>query len=115
MKANELRVGNWVELYGSLTVIHRTDFAICKCHHGIAVDKGNPITLTEDWFKKFGFELFGKDDPWDMYWTHKALVGSIDNVSRIYNLGRIQIKYVHQLQNLFFAMTGEELIINHNK
>ena len=24
---------------------------------------------------------------------------------------RIQIKYVHQLQNLYFALTGEELIL----
>jgi hypothetical protein len=25
---------------------------------------------------------------------------------------RIKIQYVHQLQNLYFALTGEELILN---
>lgn len=56
--------------------------------------------LTRDWRKEpsyhFGIEYTDSPDPND------------DGV--VYNFS-FEIKYVHQLQNLYFALTGEELII----
>jgi hypothetical protein len=74
-----------------------------------------PIELTEEWLLKLGLEKIG-------IWTFSLnLVGNLD---LIYYLGEkgwsiglksysdfSNLKYVHQLQNLYFALTGEELII----
>ena len=89
----------------------------------VSLDKPNynPIPLDEEWLKKFGFEY--DDDHSDNYHdtninkelflsinldTHNALIGSdydwTNAVARIEN--------VHQLQNLYFALTHKELTIN---
>lgn len=46
---SEARVGNIVDLYGSTATIQRDDFN----GFGIAIDKGEPIELTEEWLIKF--------------------------------------------------------------
>jgi hypothetical protein len=75
-----------------------------------------PIPLTEEWLLKFGLEKIG-------IWTFSLnLVGNLD---LIYYLGEkgwsiglksysdfSNLKYVHQLQNLYFSLTGKELTIN---
>lgn len=63
-----------------------------------------PIPITEEWLLKFGFE---KDN---MYWIDDTNIGFT-----FYKNGKIEwnqpkhIKYVHELQNLYFALTGKEL------
>jgi len=68
-----------------------------------------PIPLTEEWLLKFGYKLYH-----DYVWVNDNtdVLGRIDkfkdDVARsIYP--RLEIKYVHQLQNLYFALTGKEL------
>lgn len=72
-----------------------------------------PIDLTEDWLLKFGFEkissnVFRRND-------YDVLLTKIETRLVICNYMDIppsaKLKYVHQLQNLFFALTGEELKI----
>lgn len=62
-----------------------------------------PIPLTEEWLLMFGF------NGWDIGHYTLALTNGnffhIDNESPIAR----NVKYVHQLQNLYFALTGEEL------
>jgi hypothetical protein len=74
-----------------------------------------PIPLTEEWLLKLGLEKIG-------IWTFSLnLAGNLD---LIYYLGEkgwsiglksysdfSNLKYVHQLQNLYFALTGKELTI----
>jgi hypothetical protein len=74
-----------------------------------------PIPLTEEWLLKLGLKKIG-------IWTFSLnLVGNLD---LIYYLGEkgwsiglksysdfSNLKYVHQLQNLYFALTGKELTI----
>ena len=115
MKASELRLGNWVEclsstqqvqgvkMYGDcsevdLTAIHWIDDVDIK-----------PIPLTEEWLLKFGFETKDKVF-WDVgnFRVGQDRWGGYDYVSRRVD---IDLKYVHQLQNLYFALTGEELTI----
>lgn len=95
-----------------------------------------PIQLTEEWLLKFGFvkennrqstkhsEYFSKEiydckysfsfayfrDDWGFY--HSYTDAPNDNDNNKYDFISCGIKYVHQLQNLYFALTGEELTIN---
>lgn len=81
----------------------------------------SPIPLTEQWLLKFGFEPYNepgaikfikdKDRYTSLYifnagdfWS--PVINRIDE-KRIFEL--YGIKHVHQLQNLFFALTGTEL------
>lgn len=69
----------------------------------------NPIQLTEEWLIRFGFEkvnsdyiLFKNDNLLMLSSSFRLLADDGYSMS-------IKIKYVHQLQNLYFALTGEEL------
>jgi len=74
-----------------------------------------PIQLTEEWLLKFGFELLCRKSPdgykdtiFSMqkpYWTLMQL----DKGWGVQFWQGNKLEYVHQLQNLYFALTGEEL------
>lgn len=84
-----------------------------------------PIQLTEEWFERFGFGK--KEYPTGVVWhigfnnlTHGYLFDlvwlespELINAPNLpfYKNGRHTIYYVHQLQNLYFALTGEELTL----
>ena len=124
MKASELRLGNLFIEEHSDKIIEVIGLEKIKItFSGLFLDKwqAKPIPLTEEWLLKFGFEkensLYVIDK--DKYHTFSILVGGIsfpfiksnDKAIRE-NFSFYGIKYVHQLQNLYFALTGEELIIN---
>lgn len=72
------------------------------------------ITLTPEILKKFGFVYWELDidctDPKDAYWVHPKMKFAINNLYwTVQKIGK-RVKYLHQLQNLYFALTGEELI-----
>ena len=111
MKANELRIG--LTFYAKSLEkkeweTHSLDaFTICQAINNEINIK--PIPLTEEWLLKFGFEITKASV------THNHTF-SIDNF-KVNNLLRggqfwyreVELKYVHQLQNLYYALTGEEL------
>lgn len=109
MKANELRLGNLVAYEPT---IDDWEEIIVKCGNiiqcEISPDSFIPIPLTEEWLLKFGFEKVGfqfiKDGIElfpirDLYYRGNFPIKS-------------DIKYVHQLQNLYFALVGKELKLN---
>ena len=119
MKANELRVGNLVTTGGveqyvmSIDIDDPTEHRINDCQE-IAYQ---PIPLTEDWLVKFGFEL-GNDEWYDLVipnglflsveqYTFNVVIGQGVQFSHALT----KLKSVHQLQNLYFALTGEDLTI----
>ena len=130
MKANELRIGNLLRFNNLIEperIIKVTGrFLIPFTTNGNNVNNYfQPIPLTEEWLMKFEFEKHPTKD----YYYHdcgeyvirvviNAFSGTIDNdsswfisiqtgfASQPVTLVR---KYVHQLQNLYFALTGEEL------
>ena len=117
MKANELRVGNWVEKteikYSGLKLYH-SEIAINDLIHASSL---KPIPLTEEWLLKFGFEKMG--DKFSLK-NKKAGVFRFVKTSGNIIVGELEhgrnsisefITYVHQLQNLYFALTGEELTL----
>jgi len=130
MKANVLRIGNHIEYYMEDSQDERQKWweldvvdAETILHFQSYPDDTDyrPIPLTEEWLIKFGFE---KDDTGvDMFdqdyheWYQKEfpIIGVLCQSSdKEYlfdeNTDKLRIKYVHQLQNLYFALTSEELI-----
>ncbi len=102
MKANELRIGNYVHMDMSIDDIEVVRLKIGDLAlFAIEARELYPIPLTEEWLLKFGLMSI------------KTELGLWNNGDAIYfNYGfekSIQLKYVHQLQNLYFALTGEEL------
>ena len=103
MKANELRIGNFYDNNGFVSVVSpNTIEEVWNAERSWV----KPIPLTEEWLLKFGFENGN-------YFTlNNVIIYKHDKYRYKYNYGQIWVKYVHQLQNLYFALTNEELIIN---
>lgn len=128
MKAQELRIGNYVNFDNNICKIDGIcGFAIVRMDAGYTIDSQlhhiKPIPLTEDWLLKFCFKEIGKTKVYIIYdimqvhlqWCDKKLfwVGCFESERSYFPLddSLFHIKYVHQLQNLFFALTGTELTI----
>ena len=136
MEAKELRIGNWVTGFlGDKQIKHFVKdivnfegFDNHECNH---IDVLHPIPLTEDWLLKFGFDKkdivhsdktistdcfvlgnivldkgFHKDSKYYMFCLFP--IGEPKKNHQYVN----SIKHVHSLQNLYYALTSEELTIN---
>jgi len=119
MKAQELRIGNFIQdskgkvqkIYPSLliSIIEGT------------INFGKPILLTCEWLEKFGFKKIHSMYPvFDGSYSFE--IEDVINLSQrkdgfqffiedeIYGCSvNVKLQHVHQLQNLYFALTGEEL------
>ncbi len=108
MKANELRIGNYV--YDTLGKVNKIDLEaithIVKEPH----NQVKPIPLTEEWLLKFGFERSGLYNVKDEVYVYDEYGLTDTGFEYRFNYTQIKLKYVHQLQNLYFALTGKELI-----
>ena len=119
MRANELRIENYVH-YGpdkELACVKEIgkECVVFKCYDLETYDKIAPISLTEEILLKCGFEkmktfsgIFSykmKQGCIQIYWSrdHECYI--------LENLSWVCIKYLHQLQNLYFALTNGELEI----
>lgn len=136
MKANELRVGNLVFRANAWDAITKeplmfSDWPYCvdsinSLQIGIydfpdfdgcfdvPIKDISPIPLTEEWLLKADFEkeiyneytdIYNKF-PLQLFWN---TANSFEYFHKQFGGKFIKIQYVHQLQNLYFALTGEEL------
>lgn len=112
MKKNELRIGNYIR--GKSDPEKRISPAGIVCIEGSDLFEGVP--LTEEWLIKFGFER----QPFDHENNKDYKLGNIfiqehtevnDFICCNTSPDFIKIEHVHQLQNLYFVLTGEELTI----
>ena len=77
-----------------------------------------PIPLTEEWLLKFGFRMkAGKFrlpslSGYHFFSLQNPFMAEHDGGFVPSVLCEYTLKYVHQLQNLYFALTGEEIKIN---
>lgn len=152
MKANELRIGNWVKIKDKIfedgwetgyDIYKTNEFQItgfndgssmkgCKVicfyeipgkafggfiHSGCRDIDIDPIRLTEEWLEKFSFE-FDQDYGMFGFFNKHHVVYKCDDGSFEFHPFctndkdcHIKLEYVHQLQNLCFALTGEELTL----
>lgn len=123
MKPGELRIGNWINRNGTADKITGYDLwhseQLNDACHLVEWNSLNPIPLTEEWLLRFGFER--SSDMYEFYhikilneWTRifyntKHQVAEL--IISMHGVVIKHIKYVHQLQNLHFTLTGKELPI----
>ncbi|MEN5306801.1 hypothetical protein ABE425_04755 [Chryseobacterium cucumeris] len=100
----ELRLGNKVLRNGIIVTVDNQTFWDVEKYP----DQYEPIELNEDWLLKFGFHKVQYS-----FWINGLAVHNNTPFEFyiLYEQNRTYIKYVHQLQNLYFALTGEELKI----
>jgi len=121
MKATELRIGNLAidttegfagRKNRTIEVSHEVIYSIA-CGN----DYWKPVPLTEEWLERFGFEQM-KLYTGDNCFVKEKFCVLCDGQLKNYDLRltfdsdqtiRVELDYVHQLQNLYFALTGEEL------
>ena len=110
IKANELRIGNLIILpNGDIGKISYHEIRLMV----VAIEKPDyqPIPLTEEWLLKFGFQWKNfafRDGTFTVRFQKEFYVYlSLEGVRPI----QIKLEHCHQLQNLYFALTGEELTI----
>jgi hypothetical protein len=124
MKATELRIGNLVNYKIVDELDERKEwFEPCEID---AVDLQvidsdyQPIPLTEEWLLRFGFKIY--KDPETVFYeitfdkiaNYKFCINRKIGFGIFYyenNFSTTQIDSIHSLQNLFFALTNEELTL----
>ena len=134
MKAEELRIGNYVscmyyddnnnEIWEDTTIlcIDGTGGDIAEYKFWFEGSSNEEIyhetkliQLTEEWILRFGFNLNGHRLFERLSLTKNGFTIEFEISGDICNcyleMIGIEIQYVHQLQNLYFALTGEELIL----
>ena len=122
---NELRIGNYINNYNKVLSI-TDDGLLCTGLSIIGVviiENPKPIPLTEEILLKCGFEWSiqhqaHKHEKFkyviDFYNSHPQFNSSVCFLNKEHRRGEnlICIQYLHQLQNLYFALTNEELTVN---
>ena len=117
MEAKELRIGNLIYINHKQAINQSSKKFTLTCMMDLVVNgtgskfSYNPILLTEDWLIKFGFRKYNNKNHFKKHW-----VSGFININGIfcllsYNQRHHNITYVHQLQNLYFALTNKELTI----
>lgn len=108
MKATDLRIGNLViDHLGDEAQVSHFSFSV---YDSIPSTMPSGIPLTEEWLIKFGFVLYGGADKFadrDDFWQ----IENDEHGGWYCDHLELSIKHVHQLQNLYFALTNEELTI----
>jgi hypothetical protein len=133
MKASELRIGNYV--YDAFNEVRTINYVlICN----VEKMRLTPIPITEEWLLRFGFEDYQKTENPDylnefgqewhkiyfngFYYMHNdrgkgyemSISGACYDESTGLHSFSNPIEFVHHLQNLYFALTGEELVLTNN-
>ncbi len=132
MKVTELRVGNLASHNEEVLKIGIIDFG--EFEHSNLLEELEPIPLSEIWLKNLGFDvervyeghtkkvvsltcyIMGWYVTWEKFIIGKPLEYSMwtDSLKKKPELGTCihsHLKYVHELQNIYFALTKKELII----
>jgi hypothetical protein len=109
MKASEFRVGSYVDLYGNIARIIPDDF---KKWVDVKWDAPafNPIPLTEEWLVKFGCENTADGFIIDRF---RLFYNEVYKFWYVLDHGTgtylTKVEYVHEWQNCYFVLNGEEL------
>lgn len=112
MKAQELRIGNLLNFHGAVRPI--TAYEIYKLNEGACYDE-YPEKITEDYLLKFGFvKHIPSGSNTVMYYINfegRTVIGywPIDGAVNIGDFIPNHIKYLHEMQNLYYVLTGKEL------
>lgn len=114
MKAEELRIGNWL-LGANGEYFQVYAYGIMDIHcEPIATKNVQPIYLNDKTLNSCGFESAWMDDLGMSYGliVSDELTLSINNWTVWIDEYDTKIDTVHQLMNLYYALTGTELTID---
>ncbi len=129
VKLNELRIGNFISgpltingvFYPDIAPLHSIELEL-KLDHFVWFKANTelykslePIHLTEEWMQKFSnakehelkwelHQFIVVVKRYEKYFLHFSDKGFL-----------LEVKYVHELQNICFALTGDELIFKEEK
>lgn len=130
MKASELRIGNLIQTHRSdpnemvtITTLsvhpeHDELILVSTCHFPhLTLCQCEPIPLTKEWLLKFGFV---HENNWLGFISDRFRIGirfyngnpaqcDVTQDGNFIGFGYGHLKHVHQLQNLYFALKGEDL------
>lgn len=118
IKPQELRIGNILKRQDeSLFVVGHDDIRIIATCRNPFANMPEPVSLSADVLERLGFvkELGSVD------WTFGVPTTTYITPLRLHQFSEtlfldskygVTISHVHQLQNLYFALTGEELAID---
>jgi hypothetical protein len=123
MTASELRIGNITSM-GVVCSIEDNFFRVLDSEGDTFKNTWadiQPIPLTEEWLFKFGFITWDSKQIYNEWYLnfdgvlkykifHSKYTG-VETFTMPHGDKPIKLKSVHQLQNLYFALTGEELTI----
>ena len=131
MTPAELRIGNWITVMGSLPSQVTAHFLyMMETYTPVDPDDEadykemtNPIPLTGEWLVKLGFKKKIKQlrsGFFELWICRHGVKGiSLNCYPAGYFLSsprrQLKVQYVHQLQNLYYALTGEELTIKEDQ
>lgn len=122
MQASDFRIGNLVsDEEGNLVTIFNILQSYCRGQYDnelkdqlLYYENIKPIPLTEEWLLNFRFEYSERAELWyfgDNPVTHDWMITiKTTGDGFFYKNGYFKIKYVHQLQNIYHALTGEDLV-----
>jgi hypothetical protein len=123
MEIKELRIGNLIKLHEIITKLEYTEFSFNPLFI-------TPIPLTEEWLLKLGFDKLREYNDGEniiIEYGKSIIVGDNSHNEKLViifpfnhcEIGNYRsedayilnttIDYVHQLQNLYFSLTGQEL------
>lgn len=114
MKSDDLRNGNWIlngineEFQANIYTIQNFDKSILSGF--------KPIALSKKWLIKFGFQYIDDLEIWRLEFGLDSyeFVGSPNKICLIYGNKYLNqnINKVHEFQNIYFSITGNEIEIN---
>lgn len=129
IKENEIRSGNIFrdnntgkDVVLTFTITHYSAGTVALGMMNNIVNL-SPTVLTEEWLLKFGFKNVDDEIDFSQWRINDEIpfqiFGNGSDRQEPFNYALefdhdeklIEIKHVHQLQNLYFALTGEELTI----
>ena len=119
----ELRIGNWIQTNsGILKVVNGINYewepmehiVYDDTHIGYSNDELSPIPITPEWLERLGFksdQFF--DDTRPIFYLGDFYIDwdTLQPQDCGFDIAKIKIKYIHQLQNLYHALTGQELTV----
>lgn len=125
IKASELRVGNKVRYKGdtdiwTVTAMTQDEIACDADNELIPVDAYDPIPLTPELLERCGFDDLRKEMINVEFVDKHHAINECDNGWTFYPFCtndkdlEINITSLHQLMNLYFALTGSELAIKND-
>jgi hypothetical protein len=120
LQPSELRIGNWVKFRGNPGQVYhllrlesesRSEIYITEAgiDQNSSIEDLEPIPLTVEIAEQCGFFQL---KPYQVWSSNELQVQGMSLKDEIFEYGRgSKILFVHQLQNLYFALTGKELEI----